>query len=201
MTVRHLGPAARAARRAPVPLGHLRVDAGLVDEDEFLQVKMRLLDDPSVAPFGYRLLAQARDPGAGPCALRVLVERRRLRGPRPEGTNARYEETITDELRRIASERFADGGQYTLEALRCWGNLWFSLGAIDEAEYTAMLIFEFPQAGPDSVAKIAALKFVCSRCQQMRVVRGTGGLHRIPLRRAMAGLHIRKEVSGSPTDR
>ena len=53
MTMRHLGPAARAARRAPVPSGHLGVDAGFVNEDEFLWVKMWLLGDPGVAPCGY----------------------------------------------------------------------------------------------------------------------------------------------------
>ena len=53
MTMRHLGPAARAARRAPVPSGHLGVDAGFVNEDEFLRVKMWLLGDPGVAPCGY----------------------------------------------------------------------------------------------------------------------------------------------------
>ena len=51
MAVWHRCPAALAARRASVPPGHLRVGSGLVNEDELLWVKMRLLGDPGL-PLG-----------------------------------------------------------------------------------------------------------------------------------------------------
>ena len=54
---RYRGPATLAARRASVPSGHLRVSAGLINEDQLLRVEMRLHGDPDVAPDGIRVNA------------------------------------------------------------------------------------------------------------------------------------------------
>ena len=104
------------------------------------------------------LLDQARNVGVTPYALLPLIEHRMLRNTREGGAEAHYEETIAGEFRRITSERFGDGGQFTLDELRCWGELWFSLGAIREAEQTAMLIVSFPLTPHDPAAKVVALK-------------------------------------------
>ena len=50
------------------------------------------------------------------------------------------------------------GGQFDLETLRFWGQLWLLLDAIDEAEWTAMAILKFPQREQDRADKILVLK-------------------------------------------
>ncbi len=112
------------------------------------------------------LLNQVRHPGVGPCALWALIDQGKLKSAREGKTDAYYDEMITTELVRIASDRFGDGMQFNPDALQYWGRLWFSLGAVDEAEKTAMAIISVPLRGHDRVYKIMALKllaFVASK--------------------------------------
>ncbi len=111
-------------------------------------------------PSGAWLLDQARDSGVGPCALSALIDQRKLKSTREGGTDTHYDEMITTELIRIASDRFRYGGQFDLEALRFWGQLWLLLDAIDEAEQTAIAISAFPPRQHDRAVKILALKLL-----------------------------------------
>ena len=111
-------------------------------------------------PSGAWLLDQARDSGVGPCALSALIDQRKLKSTREGGTDTHYDEMITAELIRIASDRFRYGGQFDLEALRFWGQLWLLLDAIDEAEQTAIAISAFPPRQHDRAVKILALKLL-----------------------------------------
>ena len=116
----------------------------------------------SVAEFGEPsdtwILNQACHPGVGPSALWELINQRMPKSPREGETDAHYDEMIITELVRVASDRFGDGGQFDLETLRFWGQLWFLLDAIDEAEQTAMAICAFPLREQDRVYKILVLK-------------------------------------------
>ena len=67
---------------------------------------------------------------------------------------------ITTELIRVASDRFGDGGQFNLESLRYWGQLWFLLGAINEAEQNALAIIKFGLRRHDRVDNILILKLL-----------------------------------------
>ena len=106
------------------------------------------------------VLDQARGEGVGPRALCVLVEERRARRRQPEEGNPGYDEMIIAELVRIASNRFEDGGQFDLDTLGYWGKLWLSLGAVDQAERTAMAIVSFPLRATDRNFRILALKLL-----------------------------------------
>ena len=116
----------------------------------------------SVAQFGEPsdawILNQARHPGVGPLALWELINQRVPKNPREGETDAHYDEMITTELLRVASERFGDGGQFDLETLWSWGQLWLLLDASDEAEQTAIAICAFPLREQDRVYKILVLK-------------------------------------------
>ena len=79
----------------------------------------------------------------GPRALWALVDQRILKNGRENEPSAQYDKLITTELIRVASDRFGDGGQFNLESLRYWGQLWFLLGAINEAEQNAVAIIKF----------------------------------------------------------
>ena len=104
------------------------------------------------------LLNQARAPGVGPRALWGLIDQRVRKRAREGGTDVRYDEMIATEFVRIASDRFGDGRQFDLEALRFWGRLWLSLGVIDKAEQTARAIAAFPLRHDDRDDKILALR-------------------------------------------
>ena len=104
------------------------------------------------------LLDRARHPGVGPSALWELINQRMLKSPREGETDAHYNEMITKELVRVISGRFGDGGQFDLETLRSWGQLWLLLDATDEAEQTAIAICAFPLREHDRVYKILVLK-------------------------------------------
>lgn len=106
------------------------------------------------------LLNQARAPGVGPYALWALIHQRMLKRAREGRTDAHYDEMITAELVRIASDRFGDGRRFNLESLRFWGELWLLLGAIDEAEQTARAILAFPLRNDDRAAKILVLRLL-----------------------------------------
>ena len=116
----------------------------------------------SVAQFGEPsdawILNQARHPGVGPLALWELINQRVPKNPREGETDAHYDEMIITELVRVASDRFGDGAQFDLETLRFWGQLWLLLGAINEAEQTAIAISAFPLKEHDRIYKILVLK-------------------------------------------
>ena len=106
------------------------------------------------------LLNQARDSRVGPHVLWTLINQRKSKSV-PEGeTDVHYNEMITTELIRIASDRFGDGGLFDLKALRFWGQLWILLDAIDEAEQTAIAISAFPLGQRDRADKILVLKLL-----------------------------------------
>ena len=104
------------------------------------------------------LLDRARHLGVGPLALWALIDQRRLKDTREGRTDTHYDKMITRELVRFASDRFGDGVQFDLETLRFWGQLWLLLGAINEAEQTAIAISAFPLKEHDRVYKILVLK-------------------------------------------
>ena len=104
------------------------------------------------------LLDRVRHLGVEPLALWALLEQRSLKSSREGGTDAHYDEMITTEFIRAASERFGDGGQFDLETLRFWGQLWLLLDAIDEAEQTAIAISALSLKEHDRVYKILELK-------------------------------------------
>ena len=106
------------------------------------------------------LLDQARGEGVGPGALRVLLEQRRSSNQPLAEDASDVDDLIVAELVRIALGRFDDGGQFDLEALRDWGRLWLSLGAVDQAERTAMAIVSFPLRSADRNSRILALKLL-----------------------------------------
>ena len=113
------------------------------------------------------LLEQARDHRVRPYALWALIDQGKSKSNREKGReNGHYDEMITKELVRIASDRFDDGGRFGLEELRSWGLLWFVLGAVSEAEQTALAIVAFPLTEHDRGLKILALKlfaFIASK--------------------------------------
>ncbi len=111
-------------------------------------------------PSGAWLLDQARDSGVGPCALWALIDQRKLKSTREGEIDTHYDEMIIPEIIHIASDRFGDGGQFNLEALRFWGQLWLLLDAIDEAEQTAIAISAFPLRQRDRADKILVLKLL-----------------------------------------
>ena len=114
------------------------------------------------------LLDRARHLGVGPLALWALIDQRRLKDTHEGGTDTHYDKMIIRELVRVASDRFGGGGQFDLEALRFWGQLWLLLYAINRAEQTAIAINEaeqtaiaicaFPLREHDRVYKILVLK-------------------------------------------
>ncbi len=106
------------------------------------------------------LFDQVRHPGVWPRALWALIDQRKLKSACEGKTDAHYEEMIATELVRVASDRFGGGMQFNLDALQYWGRLWLLLGAIDEAEQTAVAIIAVPLRRHDRVYKILALKLL-----------------------------------------
>lgn len=105
------------------------------------------------------MLEQARDHRIGPCALWALIDQGKSKSNREKGgKNQQYDEMMAKELVRIASNRFDRGGRFGLEELRFWGLLWFALGAVSEAEQTALAIVALPLTEHDRGLKILALK-------------------------------------------
>ena len=86
------------------------------------------------------LLEQGRHLGVGPRSLWALFHQRSLKSAREGRADAQYDEMVAAEFLRITSDRFGDGGQFGIEELKCWGELWLVLGASDEAERTSMAI-------------------------------------------------------------
>ena len=119
------------------------------------------------APTDVWLLDQVRDPRLPPRSLWALIDQRKKKHSRAGGNNTTDDEFIVAELTHIASDRFGDGSEFNLEALRFWGLLWLLLGAVDEAEKTATAILGFPLRSHDRTYKILALKLLakvaCSR--------------------------------------
>ena len=106
------------------------------------------------------LFEQLRNPGLGSRSIWALIDQRTQMSAREVDTQADDNEVIAAEFTRIASDRFGDGRQFDLEALRYWGLLWLLLGAIEDAEKTAVAISRFPLRADDRGYKIMALKLL-----------------------------------------
>lgn len=106
------------------------------------------------------ILDQARSEGVGPRPLWVLLKERRAQGHGRDERGSDYDEIINGELLRIASDRFDSTGPFDLETLRCWGELWLLLGAVDQAERTALAIVSFPLRAADRDYRILALRLL-----------------------------------------
>ena len=117
------------------------------------------------APTDAWLLEQMRSPGLAPRSLWALLDQRFQKNRREGAKEAPDEESILAEFARVASDRFGDGGEFNLEALRYWGLLWLLLDAVDGAEKTATAILEFPLRAHDRGYKILALKLLARVAQ------------------------------------
>ena len=118
------------------------------------------------------LVNQARNLAVGPRILWALIDQRALKNSR-EGESELYrDELIATELASITSERFGDGRRFGLETLRYCGYLWLSLGAIDEAERTAIAMLESPRRLLDRSDKILALKLLALVAAKRTLARG-----------------------------
>ena len=121
------------------------------------------------APSDTWFLQQAHEPGVGPLALWAMMDQRKLKSVREGRADAQIDEIIAVELIRVVSERFGDGRQFDLETLRFWGELWLLLGAIDEAEQTAVAIVRFPLRAHDRGHKILLLKLLAMVANRRRL--------------------------------
>ena len=106
------------------------------------------------------ILDQVRNPGADSRALWALIHQRKKRGALEARVDPLYEEMITTEIRRAASDRFVDGTQFGLEALQYWGQLWLLIEAVDQAEQTAMAMLTFPPRLRGRGCEILVLKLL-----------------------------------------
>ena len=106
------------------------------------------------------LLEQIRNPALGPLSLWALIDQRNKKNTREGRADTQNHQVILPECTRIAAERFGDGKQFDLKSLHYWGLLWVLLGAIDEAEKTAMAILALPLRANDRAYKIMALKLL-----------------------------------------
>ena len=106
------------------------------------------------------LLEQIRNPGLGSRSVWALIDQRTKRRARETGIQPCDDETLAVEFTRIASDRFGDGKQFGLDALRYWGLLWLLLDAVEEAEKTATAICRFPLRADDRDYKIMALELL-----------------------------------------
>ena len=114
------------------------------------------------------ILDQVHSTRVGPRALWALLEERRGRSPQALAAKRDYDEMIVGELTRVAFDRFRDGGQFDLENLEFWGRLWLTLGAVDQAERTAIAIAGFPLRATDRKLRILALKLYCLVIRQRK---------------------------------
>ena len=128
------------------------------------------------APTDVWLLNQVRDPRLPPRSLWALIDQRKKKNSRAGRNDATDDEFIVGELARIASDRFGDGSEFNLEALRFWGLLWLLLGAVDEAEKTAAAILAFPLRPHDRAYKILALKLLAKVAGSRRLSPTLAGL-------------------------
>ena len=106
------------------------------------------------------LFEQMRNPGLGARSIWALLDQRKKKGVRGTGMQARDDEAIAAEFRRIASDRFGDGGRFGLDALHYWGLLWLLLGAAKEAEMTAAVMLALDPRAHDRRYRILALKLL-----------------------------------------
>ena len=106
------------------------------------------------------LFEQMRNPELGSRSIWALIDQRTKKSIREVGIQACDDEAIVAEFTRIASDRFGDGRKFEPDALFYWGSLWLQLGAIEEAEKTAIAICRFPLRAHDRGYKIMALKLL-----------------------------------------
>ena len=121
------------------------------------------------------LLKQARDHEVGPCTLWALHDQRKLKNDRKHRKDGYSGEVIASEFTRIASDRYEDGTQVDLEALRCWGRLWLTLSVPNEAEQTAMAILAFPPKMRSRTDQILALKLLALVASAEKLDSATAG--------------------------
>ena len=81
---------------------------------------------------------------------------------------------IAAEFLRIASDRFDDGGQFGIEELRFWGELWLLMGASGEAEQTAMAIMSALSGDRNRVYDIIVLKLLALAASKEKVTPEAG---------------------------
>ena len=112
------------------------------------------------APSDVWLLEHIRNRALGPLSLWALIDQRNKKNTREGTRETQDDQGILPECIRIAAERFGDGTQFDLETLRHWGLLWLLLGAVGEAEKTAMAILAFPLKAHDRGYKIIVLKLL-----------------------------------------
>ena len=112
------------------------------------------------APTDAWLLDRVRDPRLPLRSLWALIDQRNKKNGRAGRIGATGDEFIVNELTHIASDRFGDGSEFSLEALHFWGMLWLLLGEIDEAEKTATAILVSPLKSYDRAYRILALKLL-----------------------------------------
>ena len=106
------------------------------------------------------LLQQARNPGVGPRALWALIDQRTHRSHLQSSSMAPVSEIFIEEFVRASSECFRGGENDDLESLRFWGQLWFSLEVVDEAEHTAKRLITLLQRNHHDGYRILVLKLL-----------------------------------------
>ncbi|MDD9986074.1 MAG: hypothetical protein OXQ31_07380 [Spirochaetaceae bacterium] len=120
------------------------------------------------------LLDQARHSGVSARALWALMHQRSTKRDRDRGSKAAYDDMIEAEVLRIASDRFEDGGQFGIDELRFWGELWLLMGASVEAEQTARAMMSAPSSGRNRVYDIMVLKLLAFAASKEEVTPEAG---------------------------
>ena len=106
------------------------------------------------------LLQQARSRGVGPRVLWALIDQRTNGGRSRSHIGAPLSGEFREGYATVSSERFQEGDHSDHESLRFWGQLWFSLERIDEAEHTARELIRMVQRHHDDRYRILILKLL-----------------------------------------
>ena len=115
------------------------------------------------------ILDHARSEGVGPRALWALLEERLRRPQGPVEMNPEYDDIIVREFTHTAVARFGDGAGLDLEPLQFWARLWLCLGAVNQAERTAIAISRHRLPATDRKSRILALRLLSMvvRCRKL----------------------------------
>ena len=106
------------------------------------------------------LLEQARNRGVGPRVLWALIDHGTNAGRSRSHIGAPLSGEFCEEYAIVSSERFHNGDYADIESLRFWGQLWFSLERVDEAEHTARELIRIVQRNHDDRYRIQILKLL-----------------------------------------
>lgn len=108
------------------------------------------------------LLDLARHPAAGARVLWAAIDQRRLilEHGGDQAVWSRWSRMDFNELASISSDRFRGGRPLGLDTLEYWGRLWLLLGAINDAEKTAIAILAFPRRPLARRQKMLVLKLL-----------------------------------------